>query len=535
MARSNIGSLLVRLGMDTKDYDTKMARAKKSAGRFTKDMTKFAGSIGLAFGAIELGGLIKDSAILAGKVEGVRNAFEKLNKPGLLDNLRRATDNTVSDFELMQAAVKFSNFQLPLDKLGSLLTFVGNRAKATGESMDLMLDSLVEGLSKDSALRLDNLGISVGRLRENIAKFGGDESDAFIRIVEGEELVKMGNVARTAGDRVLQLSSAWENLKVKIGDLANEFTNKLAPAITQALNKMQEFLDTQFSSTSQSKHATFGEFFQALTEESGFFKPAMGLFSIIDRMSELAQERMKKNAKKNREAMEKMMLGFASPNKKSGKTGSAAGASPAPVRHGRPETIGTDQTFAGRILADLRAMTPALEGVGTSFEMLGKRAVNSVEPINKEWENMQRIIQVNLQSAFVSLFNAMTDGIKSLTDAIKALLKQLAFQGIARIASFFLTGGLAGPGIGLAGKGFFGGLKSIFGFAGGTPFQSGGLSIVGERGPELANLGSGPVFKNGSGPMMAATVNISGSSNPFVTKLLKQMIDREVKIQFRTT
>ena len=52
----------------------------------------------------------------------------------------------------------------------------------------------------------------------------------------------------------------------------------------------------------------------------------------------------------------------------------------------------------------------------------------------------------------------------------------------------------AAKGLGSFGSGL---LKSAFGFAGGTSFAPGGLSLVGERGPELVNLPRGSqVFSN---------------------------------------
>ncbi|MBQ2002934.1 MAG: hypothetical protein II240_06525, partial [Bacteroidaceae bacterium] len=53
---------------------------------------------------------IKDAAAqgieMAKSGEGIRMAFERINKPDLLDNLRQATHNTVTDLELMAQAVK---------------------------------------------------------------------------------------------------------------------------------------------------------------------------------------------------------------------------------------------------------------------------------------------------------------------------------------------------------------------------------------------------------------------------------------------
>lgn len=50
-------------------------------------------------------------------------AFERLNSGDLLDNLRRETHNTVSDVNLMKQAVKFNDFNLPIEQLGTFLAF----------------------------------------------------------------------------------------------------------------------------------------------------------------------------------------------------------------------------------------------------------------------------------------------------------------------------------------------------------------------------------------------------------------------------
>ena len=59
----------------------------------------------------ELVGSVQESIELAKQGEGVRMAFERINKPGLLDNLKEATHGTVSELELMKQAVKEETFR----------------------------------------------------------------------------------------------------------------------------------------------------------------------------------------------------------------------------------------------------------------------------------------------------------------------------------------------------------------------------------------------------------------------------------------
>lgn len=65
--------------------------------------------------------LTTESVNLAQAAEGIEAAFERINKPGLLDELKKATHGTVSELELMKQAVKFKDFNLPVEQLGLYL------------------------------------------------------------------------------------------------------------------------------------------------------------------------------------------------------------------------------------------------------------------------------------------------------------------------------------------------------------------------------------------------------------------------------
>ena len=121
-------------------------------------MTKGAGM--LAGLASEMGDMVKQGVELAKQGEGIRIAFERLGRGDILDGLRQATHGTVTDIELMKAAVKFNDFKLPLDELGTMLAFAQQKAKDTGQSVDFLVESIVNGLGRKSLMILDNLGLS---------------------------------------------------------------------------------------------------------------------------------------------------------------------------------------------------------------------------------------------------------------------------------------------------------------------------------------------------------------------------------------
>jgi len=162
---------------------------------------------------------IKDAAAqgieMAKSGEGIRMAFERINKPGLLDNLRQATHNTVTDLELMAQAVKFNDFRLNLDQMGTLLSFAQQKAKDTGQSVDYMVDSIVTGLGRQSLMILDNLGLSAAEIKERM-KETGDMTTAVADIIR-DQMKKAGDYVETAADRAAQADTELKNAMEDLG------------------------------------------------------------------------------------------------------------------------------------------------------------------------------------------------------------------------------------------------------------------------------------------------------------------------------
>ena len=153
----------------------------------------------------ELMGSVQQSIELAKQGEGVRIAFERLNKPGLLDNLKEATHGTVSEVELMKQAIKFENFKLPVEDLATYLGFAQQKAKDTGESIDYLVNSIVNGLGRQSKQILDNLGISAAELTKRMDE-GATMTQAVADIIR-EEMAKAGDYVETAADRAARATA----------------------------------------------------------------------------------------------------------------------------------------------------------------------------------------------------------------------------------------------------------------------------------------------------------------------------------------
>lgn len=164
-----------------------------------------------------------EMAKLAGNAEGIQRAFERAfpNSVKVMNDLRAATKNTVSDVELMQRTLQATNLGVSVEQLPVLFEFAAARAQQTGESVDYLVDSIVRGIGRKSPLILDNLGLSATRLKE---KFDGAAlaSQSVADVTRGvaeiarEELEKMGGYVETGATKVAQLEATWEEFRVTL-------------------------------------------------------------------------------------------------------------------------------------------------------------------------------------------------------------------------------------------------------------------------------------------------------------------------------
>ena len=170
---------------------------------------------------------VEESIDLAEAADGITHAFEQFGTEDYLQTLRTATKGTVSDIELMQAAVKAKDFRIPLEDLGKYLSFAQLKAQQTGQSLDYMVDSIVTGLGRQSPQILDNLGLSASEISEK-TKETGDFMKGVASIVE-KNLAEAGETYISAADRAAQRTIELENAQLALGKallpIKEEFTD----------------------------------------------------------------------------------------------------------------------------------------------------------------------------------------------------------------------------------------------------------------------------------------------------------------------
>lgn len=210
-----LGELWVKLGLKNDDLKKGLNESKKEVSGFSSAIKKVGGAIAAAFTVEKIISFTHQTAELANKAAGVKKAFDKLNSPGLLSDLRRATMGTVDDLQLMQRAVQANNFKIPLNQLATYLEFATKRANETGESVDYLVDSIITGLGRQSVMILDNLDISAAEIRDRM-KEGGSMADAVGAIIKEQ----MGEGTAAIDEATLateRLGTAWTNFQLAFG------------------------------------------------------------------------------------------------------------------------------------------------------------------------------------------------------------------------------------------------------------------------------------------------------------------------------
>ena len=239
MANSDV---LVRMKADVSNYDANIAKAKRTLEGFKQDNLTMGGilnqstksivaaaaqyaSFAAVLGTVAHGfsEAASKGMAMAREAEGVKMAFDRLNKPGLLENLREATHNTVNDLELMKQAVKFDNFNLSLEQMGTFLAFAQQQAKDTGQDVNYLVDSIVTGLGRKSLPILDNLGLSAQDIKERM-KETGDMTEAVAQIIE-ERMKDAGDYVETAADRAAQAQARLDNAMKELGETFNSLSS----------------------------------------------------------------------------------------------------------------------------------------------------------------------------------------------------------------------------------------------------------------------------------------------------------------------
>ena len=158
-----------------KSINTIKAKMKGFAENVKKNWMAIGASIVASFLAVKKAW---EGLKLVAKIQQTEGAFKSLAKSfgvsadSIISDLRDASVGTMTTMELMEKASKAMVLGLNPEQFGKLMEISRASARATGESINFMFDSIVMGIGRQSRMILDNLGIivKVGEANEIYAK-----------------------------------------------------------------------------------------------------------------------------------------------------------------------------------------------------------------------------------------------------------------------------------------------------------------------------------------------------------------------------
>jgi hypothetical protein len=192
------------------------------------------------------------------EVADVAKSFDNLSKaagttgPVLLGSLRAAADGTITDASLIKSAnlgLLLTQNRIAKD-LPALTTIARAAAKATGQDIDFIFDSLVRGIARGSPKIIDNAGITLDadKAFQDYARSIGKSADALTDaerqqatlnavLKDGAEIVKtVGLNADDSSVKIAQATVAIQNLGSAIATKISPFAGTVAEGVTNALN-----------------------------------------------------------------------------------------------------------------------------------------------------------------------------------------------------------------------------------------------------------------------------------------------------------
>ena len=235
--------LRVDITGNSKGLQKATSQADKRLQNFNNNLKSIAGNLAAAFGTKELLRFGRDASVLAGKVDGVRRAFEKLDGVSL-DKLRESTSGTVSDLKLMQQTNAAAKLGLDVKQLGTLFAFASKQAQETGQSVDWLVESVVTGLGRKSVKILDNLSVSALDLKKALggvsveAASVAELTEALGKIAK-ERMGDAAGMVETTEVKSQRLNAAWENLTATFGTRSAPAYGKLLDFLTSAVDGIE--------------------------------------------------------------------------------------------------------------------------------------------------------------------------------------------------------------------------------------------------------------------------------------------------------
>ena len=205
----------VLLGLDANEFRKGIQQVDASLKQTSKMLTNLGQLVGAAFAGSEIINFTKEAINLAAEAENVKVAFANIGTSAQLMQLQAATDGEISKLQLMERAVKAVGQGTGIDQLSKQLEYANALSDATGMNFDEIADKLQTAFAKESTKGLEQVGINVKELKEQIAA-GVPYAEALGAAMD-KTLATIGEGTESAADALDRQRATIENLKLEIG------------------------------------------------------------------------------------------------------------------------------------------------------------------------------------------------------------------------------------------------------------------------------------------------------------------------------
>ena len=252
-------------------------------------------------GALKLIGEGVELAQLGARAQTTRASFDSLAQSvgttgdALLTGLRAAAQGTISDAQLIESAnsgILLTSGRLASD-LPKLLEIARASAKATGEDVGFVFDSLVKGIARGSPQIIDNAKItldaagafetyakSIGKAPDQLTRAEQQQATLNAVLAAGTDIInKTGGAAETNATKFQRFAAQGENIKAGFGAA---LADTLGPSV-DLLGRLGAAATGAFDGTSQASQGA-RDFGQAVADASG---PVGQILGGIREISEL--------------------------------------------------------------------------------------------------------------------------------------------------------------------------------------------------------------------------------------------------------
>jgi len=263
----NLGTLIAKIKADTTGFKKGLTGAKKDIKSFQKtvgsSMQKAKTSSLMVAGAITAIGVASFKlGDVAGKYESIRDAFGSMTKEmgiGVEDFEKKVADasrGTLDRLTILQGGTRalsligreaFSDFGNQFAQMAALSK---KAARATGQEVTFMFDSLITGMSRESKMILDNLGITVDltQAKKDYAEELGKSTEELTISEEKTAVLNhtLEKLEETYGDVAVSgggFAGAMSALKTSITNASIEIGTALLPALNHLVRILTPLIE----------------------------------------------------------------------------------------------------------------------------------------------------------------------------------------------------------------------------------------------------------------------------------------------------